>query len=89
MKPTPNTDTARAFEHVRITCAVLADHKESKAVAAVSDWLDALTVQYQAMMSEIRNNPEALTTMQLKLRQIVALRKAVADPEASTGALFD
>lgn len=81
-------DTSKAHHAIQVAYATLMDHSEAKAIDAVVDWLDALIEYNKSAMTEV--NREKLPDLQTKTRQLVALRRAISDPDnAGIGLLIE
>ena len=83
-----NTDAGATYAAAQSAYADLCGHRDSHAYRAVLDWIEALGVQQQALMATCPR--DKLADVQTRLRQLVALRDALAAPgDGGTGHVFD
>lgn len=74
-------DTSRAHHAIQAAYAELREHVDTKAMSAVVDWLDSLIDYNRMAMTEVTR--EKLPDLQTKTRQLVAVRKAITNPDSA------
>ena len=83
-----NTDPGRAHDATSLAYAEVLLHIGSHGYRAVVEWLEALIAQQQAAMTSCAR--DKLGDAQVRLRQLIAMRGALASPDsAGTGHVFD
>ena len=83
-----SADPGEAVQSLQAAYLELKRHTHTEPYSLAVKWIDSLIVAQQAHMASC--NPARLEAAQIRLKQLIALRNALAAPGgASTGHVFD